>query len=115
MRSPPTRELFQVLIHTGQHYDSKSSDVFLSQLGIPDRDVNLSVGSGTDCRNHDPAGASSGRGQAGPHPGIWRRKFHSRRFPRVMRRARTEVLDEIRFVRPEGAQLDHGVQRQRQL
>jgi UDP-N-acetylglucosamine 2-epimerase (non-hydrolysing) len=40
----------QVLIHTGQHYDRNMSDVFLSQLGIPDPDVNLAVGSGSHAK-----------------------------------------------------------------
>ncbi len=37
----------QVLVHTGQHYDAGMSAVFLEQLGIPEPDVNLAVGSGT--------------------------------------------------------------------
>jgi UDP-N-acetylglucosamine 2-epimerase (non-hydrolysing) len=37
----------QSLIHTGQHYDQKLSNVFFSQLGMPDPDVNLGVGSGS--------------------------------------------------------------------
>lgn len=36
----------QLLVHTGQHYDAKMSDVFFTQLGLPEPDVNLGVGSG---------------------------------------------------------------------
>lgn len=41
------RGIEQVLIHTGQHYDEKMSDVFFDELRLPRPDVNLNVGSGT--------------------------------------------------------------------
>ena len=36
-----------LLVHTGQHYDQKLSQVFFDELGIPAPDVNLNVGSGS--------------------------------------------------------------------
>lgn len=37
----------QTLVHTGQHYDVNLSDVIFRELGLPDPDVNLGVGSGS--------------------------------------------------------------------
>ncbi len=42
-----TRGHQQTLVHTGQHYDINLSDVIFRELGIPDPDVNLGVGSGS--------------------------------------------------------------------
>jgi UDP-N-acetylglucosamine 2-epimerase (non-hydrolysing) len=45
MRRHP--EIDPILVHTGQHYDEKLSDIFFRQMGIPTPNVNLEVGSGS--------------------------------------------------------------------
>ena len=45
MRRHP--EIEPLLVHTGQHYDEKLSDIFFRQMGIPAPDFNLGVGSGS--------------------------------------------------------------------
>jgi UDP-GlcNAc3NAcA epimerase len=36
-----------LLVHTGQHYDTNMSDVFFEELGLPEADFNLGIGSGS--------------------------------------------------------------------
>ncbi|NOK10659.1 non-hydrolyzing UDP-N-acetylglucosamine 2-epimerase [Corallococcus exercitus] len=39
--------LQQLVIHTGQHYDAKMSDVFFADLGLPPPEIHLGIGSGS--------------------------------------------------------------------
>lgn len=52
LRARPS--LREVLVHTGQHYDDSMSKVFFEQLGLPEADINLGIGSGSH-------GAQTGR------------------------------------------------------
>lgn len=44
------RSFSQILVHTGQHYDEKMSQVFFDQLELPRPDLYLGVGSDTHAR-----------------------------------------------------------------
>jgi UDP-N-acetylglucosamine 2-epimerase (non-hydrolysing) len=45
--APDGAPIEQLLVHTGQHYDDRLSRVFFDELGLPDPDLNLGVGSGS--------------------------------------------------------------------
>jgi len=47
IRALEARGVPQTVIHTGQHYDAAMSDVFFRDLGLPEPDLNLGVGSGS--------------------------------------------------------------------
>lgn len=51
IKAAPFSEVFrkdnkEILIHTGQHYDSNMSDIFFKELNIPKPDYNIGIGSG---------------------------------------------------------------------
>ncbi|HWP36363.1 MAG TPA: UDP-N-acetylglucosamine 2-epimerase (non-hydrolyzing) [Gemmatimonadales bacterium] len=44
------RQVRHLIVHTGQHYDAEMSDAFFRDLGVPQPDWNLGVGSGSHAR-----------------------------------------------------------------
>jgi hypothetical protein len=88
----------QILVHTGQHYDAKMSDVFFQDLGMPAPDVHLGVGSGTHAQQtakvmvevggHQPPGRNRPRAHRSSRARRARGTLPQGRDPGIVGRAR---------------------------
>ena len=83
------QQIESLVVHTGQHYDPAMSDVFFSELGHPEADLDLGIGSGiaraTDRPHAGSAGDGDHRAPAGPGADLRRHQLDARRDARGRR------------------------------
>src|SRR5467141_16048 len=94
----------QVLVHTGQHYGPRMSDVFFQDLGMPAPDAHLGAGSGTHAQQtakimvevepvilrENPDGVAVAHIEAGLRSWDWR-------MPEEVNRVLTDRIAELLF------------------
>jgi UDP-N-acetylglucosamine 2-epimerase (non-hydrolysing) len=91
-------EFTQLLVHTGQHYDTTMSEIFFEELELPKPDVNLEVGSGSHDVNSTMACTlvASKLGFKVAHVEAGLRSF-DRTMPEELNRLITDQLADLLF------------------
>ena len=105
----PARDLREVLLDTGQHYDYELAGVFFDELELPAPDIALGVGSGSHAvqtgRDADRHRGGDRRGRAGRRARLRRHQLDARRRARrrQAQRAGRARRGRAAFVRPHDA------------
>ena len=75
-------EFAPLVVHTGQHYDAQMSDAFFRDLGLPEPDVYLNVGSGSHAVQTAASSSGSSLSSSKRNPiGCWSSEMSIQRLP----------------------------------